>query len=78
VTSAREPLSPRDLAELALTAADFPEFRLWRETILGRTCYVARSRDLDSHPHTVVADDLDKLSAVLRARRQVSGDSDQQ
>ena len=75
--TSREPLDPRGLDELSLIAAGFPEFRLWRETNLDRTCYVACSRDLDSNPHTVVADDLDELSAVLRARQQASGDSGQ-
>jgi hypothetical protein len=78
VTGPREPRDPRDPDEMALVAAGFPEFRLWRETTLDRTCYVARGRSLHTHPHTVVTADLDELSAALQAGQQASGDSPQQ
>lgn len=78
MTGARGPREPRDLDELALVAAGFPEFRLWRETTLDGTCYVARSRDLNTHPHTVVTADLDELSATLLAGQQASGGSPHQ
>jgi hypothetical protein len=60
---------PRDPDELALVAAGFPEFRLWRETTFDHTRYVARSRDLNTHPHTVVTTDLAELAATLVAGR---------
>jgi hypothetical protein len=53
--------------ELALTAAGFPAFCVWRETIRGRTRYVARSMNLLTHPHTVVTPDLAELVAELVA-----------
>ena len=73
MTAAREPREWLDPDELALIAAGFPEFRLWRETILDRTCYVARSLDLSTNPHTVVTADLDELSAALRSGQQHGG-----
>jgi hypothetical protein len=75
--ASREPPDPRDLDELALIAAGFPEFRLWRETNFDHTCYVASSRDLNSHPHTVVTADLDELSATLHAGQRAGGDRHQ-
>jgi hypothetical protein len=51
--------------ELALIAAGFPAFCVWRETIRGRTRYVARSLSLLTHPHTVVTPDLAELVAEL-------------
>jgi len=59
------PAGPRDTDELALLAADFPAFRLSRETVLGRTRYVARSTSLATHPHTVITDDPAELRAAL-------------
>lgn len=44
---------------------DFPGHRIWRETIPGRTVYVARSRHLRARPHTVVTPDLPELLAAL-------------
>ena len=53
--------------------------RLWRETTLDRTHYIARGRDLNTHPHTIVTTDLDELSATLLAGQQVHvGGSPQQ
>jgi hypothetical protein len=71
----REPPDPGDLDELALIAAGFPGFRLWRETNFHRTCYVASSRDLNSHPHAIVTADLTELSAALQAGQHTSDDS---
>ena len=71
MTGAGEPCEPRDLDDLALIAAGFPDFRLWRETTLDRTCYVARGRDLNTHPDTVVTADLDELSAALLAGQRL-------
>jgi hypothetical protein len=79
MTGAWEPREWRDPDELALIAAGFPEFRLWRETTLDRTHYIARGRDLNTHPHTIVTTDLDELSATLLAGQQVHvGGSPQQ
>ncbi|HUZ24149.1 MAG TPA: hypothetical protein VMV07_10345 [Streptosporangiaceae bacterium] len=58
---------PDDADELALVAAGFPAFRVWRETCLDRTYYVSRARDLGNHPHTVVTDSLGELAAALAA-----------
>jgi hypothetical protein len=58
---------PTDADKLALVAAGFPTFRLWRETILDRTRYVAQGTSLDSHPHTVITDDLAELAASLNS-----------
>jgi hypothetical protein len=69
------PREPRDPDELALVAAGFPEFRLWRETTFDRTCYVARSRSLNTRPHTVITADLDEPAATLLAGRQADGGS---
>lgn len=44
---------------------DFPSHRIWRESIPGRTVYVARSRHLRARPHTVVTPDLTELLAAL-------------
>jgi hypothetical protein len=54
---------------------DFPAFRVWREECSGRVRYVACSRGLGQHPHTVVAADAGELRAVLadaQAHRAVS------
>jgi hypothetical protein len=78
VTGPRESWEPPDPDELALIAAGFPEFRLWRETTFHHTCYVARGRDLNTHPHAVVTADLHELSAMLLAGRQAGGGSPEQ
>lgn len=44
----------------------FPAFLIWRENVLGRRRYVARSQHLSVNPHTVITDDPDELRAVLR------------
>jgi hypothetical protein len=45
--------------------AEFPAFRIWRETTRDRVRYIARSPHLDLNPHTVVTDDLGELRAAL-------------
>lgn len=57
---------PDDPDELALVAADFPAFEVWRSVTAHRSRYVAQSRTLDGHPHMVVTDDLAELAAALR------------
>jgi hypothetical protein len=51
--------------ELASLQADYPQFRIWRETMPGRRRYVARSQHLSVNPHTVITDDPDELRAAL-------------
>lgn len=57
-------LLPEDDA-LMKAQRDFPSHRIWRESIPGRTVYVARSRHLRARPHTVVTPDLTELLAAL-------------
>jgi hypothetical protein len=45
--------------------ADYPQFRIWRETVPGRHRYVARNQHLSVNPHTVITDDPDELRAAL-------------
>jgi hypothetical protein len=63
---------PGDPDELALTAAGFPAFLLWRETTWDGTRYVARARSLATHPHAVVTADLAELAAALTPAPQES------
>jgi len=59
-----------DPDELALVAAGFPAFRLWRETTGDGTRYVARARSLRTHPHAVVTGSLPELAAALTAGQE--------
>ena len=52
-------------ALLAVLRDDFPAFRIWREIIGDRIQYVARRRDPDTHPHTVVTGDPAGLRSAL-------------
>lgn len=54
---------------LPLLCAEFPGFRIWREITGDRTRYIARSLRHGTSPHTVVTDDLDELSDMLREAR---------
>jgi hypothetical protein len=58
-----------DPDELALVAAGFPAFRIWRQTFWDRTRYTAQARELTTHPNTVVTGDLAELRAALRPSR---------
>lgn len=49
--------------------AEFPGFRIWREITGDRARYIARSLRHGTSPHTVVTDDLDELSDMLREAR---------
>jgi len=65
-------MTPAEIAdpdELALIAAGFPAFRLWRETTGDGTRYVARALSLETRPHTVVTGSLPELAAALAAGR---------
>jgi len=46
---------------------EFPAFRIWREIIGDRVQYVARRRDTNTHPHTVVTADSARLRSALSA-----------
>ena len=66
----------RDIDELALIAARFPGFRIWRETTGEGTRYAAQARSLTTRPNTVITDDLAELRVALDIGRQpVSGTS---
>jgi hypothetical protein len=71
-SGAPDPSAQPDPDELALIAACFPGFWVWRQTVIDRTRYVALGRDLNTHPHTVVTSDLEELAATLAASRRAS------
>jgi hypothetical protein len=54
-----------DAHELARLQADFPQFRIWRESLPGRSRYIARSQHLSVNPHTVITDDPAELRTAL-------------
>jgi hypothetical protein len=58
---------PDDLAELA---AAHPRHLITRDTAGGRTRYIAASRDLDTHPHTLITGTPAELAAGLAAEQQ--------
>jgi hypothetical protein len=64
----RESGGTADNSEISLPAlrAEFPQFRIWRETEGSRTHYIARSLLPGVHPHTVVTPHLAELRAELR------------
>ena len=49
--------------------AEFPAFRIWRETLWDRVRYIARSPHLDLNPHTVITGDPGELRAALTSSR---------
>jgi S-adenosyl methyltransferase len=72
LTTARRPAgAPAVAAPDPLTAlqAEFPAFRIWRETICGRVRYNAIRRQPGVHPHTLVTGDLDEMRAALELSR---------
>jgi hypothetical protein len=75
VTGTSQVGNPGEPDELALLAAGFPAFRLWRETVHDRTRYIARGISLGTRPHTVITDDLDELRTALAADKQDTADS---
>jgi hypothetical protein len=54
-----------DDPKLAALRAEFPQFRIWRESIGQRRRYIARRLDRGTSPHTVVTPDLDELRTAL-------------
>lgn len=63
------PPPPANLDELSAQAARYLGHHIWTETVSDRTRYVARSRDLTSHPYLVVTDNLDEIWAELAQGR---------
>jgi hypothetical protein len=59
------PSPQEDAAELERRAAQFPGHDLAREDTGRGTRYVARARDLDTHPSLVMTSTLDELCAQL-------------
>jgi hypothetical protein len=55
----------RDESGLPALRAEFPQFRIWGETVRGRVRYVARRLDSGTGLHTVVTSDLAELRAEL-------------
>jgi hypothetical protein len=55
-----------DHQELMALRADFPQFRISRETIMGRSRYVSLRQQPNAHPHTVVTQDPRELRAILQ------------
>jgi hypothetical protein len=67
-------IRPEALAELARLRTAFPTHLIGAETIVGRGVrYLARARQYDTQPHTVITSDLSELRAALEAR-QPQGD----
>jgi len=64
-----QPAAATDLGpsadSLARLCEEFPAFRIWREIIGDRIQYVARRRNTDTHPHTVVTADPARLRSAL-------------
>jgi hypothetical protein len=50
---------------LAGLREEFPAFRIWREIMGDRIQYVARRRNADTHPHSVVTADPVRLRSAL-------------
>jgi hypothetical protein len=63
---------PPDADELALIAAGFPGFSIWRSVTAAGSRYVAQSLHLHARPHTIVTDDLAELTAALTAGERPS------
>jgi hypothetical protein len=62
-----------DADELAMIAAGFPAFSIWRSVTAAGRRYVAQSLSLQTHPHTVVTDNLAELTTALTAAATISG-----
>jgi hypothetical protein len=63
-------IPPGVLTELTRLRAEFPGHWIGTEIIPGRGGrYVARARQHDVHPHTVITADLPELRAALEAGR---------
>jgi hypothetical protein len=68
-----QPGPDSDTDELARLAPEYPSHRIWRETTLDRTRYIARSNTPDASPHTLVTASLAELRAELGAGADSGG-----
>jgi hypothetical protein len=59
--------------ELALIAAGFPAFCLWREATSYGIRYIAQGINLTARPYSVVTGDLTELRAALTAGQASEG-----
>jgi len=51
--------------DLGVLRAEFPAYRIWRETARGETRYVAQRQVQVPGPHTVITPDIDELRDML-------------
>lgn len=56
-------------AEMVALRAEFPGHKIWTETIMNRSRYVACSQAAGARPHTVITRDFDELRLALEAGR---------
>jgi hypothetical protein len=63
---------PDEPDELALIAAGFPGYRIWRSITYDRIRYVAQGVHITARPHTVVTASLAELPAELAAALQAT------
>jgi hypothetical protein len=54
---------------VAALREEFPGYRISRELVVGQVRYVACRLHPDTHPHTVMSADPDRLRAALNAGR---------
>jgi hypothetical protein len=67
VSDLRAPGGPTDPDELAMIAAGFPAFCIWREARYDGARYAAQARSLATRPAAVITRDLAELRAALTA-----------
>jgi len=65
VTDSNPPSRPLAADHLAELRREFPQFRIWREILPGRSRYIARSQRVGLNPHTIVTDDVAELRSAL-------------
>jgi hypothetical protein len=65
VTDSNPPSTPLAADHLAELRREFPQFRIWREILPGRSRYIARSQRVGLNPHTIVTDDVAELRSAL-------------
>jgi hypothetical protein len=61
--------NPATASVLAALQNEFPQFHIWSENTLTGRRYIARSRHLNQHPHTLVTPDPGELRAALDTTR---------
>lgn len=55
--------------DLVALQAEFPAYQIWRESVRGRSRYVALRRGQGLGPHTVITPDISELRDALRPSR---------